>query len=56
MIFEHSPITLPKLERINRDGVRYYKHPHSDKEQTFVSITSVTSFLIVRFLRSGERE
>ena len=44
MIFEHSPITLPKLERINRDGVRYYKHPHSDKEQTFVSITSVTSF------------
>jgi genome maintenance exonuclease 1 len=44
MIFEHSFLTLPKLERINRDGIRYYRHPNSEIEQTFASITSVTSF------------
>jgi genome maintenance exonuclease 1 len=44
MIFEHCPIELQKLERINKDGIRYYKNPNNGSEQTFVSITSVTSF------------
>lgn len=44
MIFEHSILDVPKLERIQKDGVRYYRLPNSDLNQTFVSITSVTSF------------
>lgn len=44
MKFEHDFLQLPKLERIHRDGVRYYKLPDSDVEQLFVSVTSVTSF------------
>ena len=42
--FEHELIELPKLERVHRDGVRYYKIPNDDMEQVFVSITSITSF------------
>jgi len=44
MKFEHCLIELPKLERIHKDGTRFYKIPNSQIEQTFVSITSVTSF------------
>lgn len=44
MKFEHCLLELPKLQRIDKDGVRYYKIPDSDIEQLFVSITSVTSF------------
>ena len=44
MKFEHSFLTLPKLERVTIDGVRFYKHPNSEIEKTFASITSVTSF------------
>lgn len=44
MKFEHCLIELPKLERIDKNGVRYYKIPNSDEELLFVSITSVTSF------------
>lgn len=44
MIFEHSFLSLPKLERFTRDGIRFYKHPNSEIGQTFSSITSVTSF------------
>lgn len=44
MKFEHCLLELPKLERVHRDELRYYKIPNSDIEQTFVSITSVTSF------------
>lgn len=44
MTFEHCLLELPKLERIDRNGTRYYKVTGSDVEQLFVSITSVTSF------------
>lgn len=44
MKFEHCLLELPKLQRIDRDGRRYYKKADSDDEQAFVSITSVTSF------------
>lgn len=44
MIFNHSPLELPKIERVHRDGVRYYKLPDSDTDKLFVSITSITSF------------
>lgn len=44
MKFEHCLLELPKLERIDKNGTRYYKVKDSDVEQLFVSITSVTSF------------
>jgi genome maintenance exonuclease 1 len=44
MKFEHCILDLPKLERIDKNGTRYYKVTGSDVEQLFVSITSVTSF------------
>jgi genome maintenance exonuclease 1 len=44
MEFIHEFLELPKLERIHRDGVRYYFIPGDDEETKFVSITSVTSF------------
>lgn len=44
MKFEHCILELPKLERIDKNGTRYYKVTGSDVEQLFVSITSVTSF------------
>jgi genome maintenance exonuclease 1 len=37
-------MNLPKLEREEIDGVRYYKLPGEDKLSRLVSITSVTSF------------
>lgn len=61
MKFIHEFLELPKLERIHRDGVRYYKLPNSEKEQLFVSVTSVTSFYNREFfkkwrLKVGEEE
>jgi genome maintenance exonuclease 1 len=43
-MFNHIDISLPKLEREEIDGVRYYKLPGEDNLSRFVSITSVTSF------------
>lgn len=61
MKFEHCLLELPKLERIHKDGIRYYKVPNSTIEQTFVSITSVTSFFNQKIFkewrnRVGEEE
>lgn len=44
MIFNHINVNLPKLEREEIDGVRYYKIPGEDNLSRLVSITSVTSF------------
>jgi genome maintenance exonuclease 1 len=44
MTFNHINIDLPKLEREEIDGVRYYKVPGEDNLSRLVSITSVTSF------------
>jgi len=44
MTFNHMDMNLPKLEREEIDGVRYYKLPGEDKLSRLVSITSVTSF------------
>ena len=44
MKFQHCLLELPKLERVHRDDIRYYRIPNSDVEKLFVSITSVTSF------------
>ena len=44
MTFNHIDISLPKLEREQIDGVRYYKVPGEDNLSRLVSITSVTSF------------
>jgi genome maintenance exonuclease 1 len=43
-MFRHIDMNLPKLEREEIDGVRYYKLPGEDKLSRLVSITSVTSF------------
>ena len=43
-MFSHIDMNLPKLEREEIDGVRYYKLPGEDKLSRLVSITSVTSF------------
>lgn len=43
-MFKHIDMNLPKLEREEIDGVRYYKIPGEDKLSRLVSITSVTSF------------
>jgi genome maintenance exonuclease 1 len=42
-MFNHIDVNLPKLERENIDGVRYYKVPDEEKLLRLVSITSVTS-------------
>ena len=44
MTFNHISMNLPKLEREEIDGVRYYKLPGEDNLSRLVSITSVTSF------------
>lgn len=43
-MFNHVNMNLPKLEREEIDGVRYYKIPGEDNLSRLVSITSVTSF------------
>jgi len=43
-MFNHVSMNLPKLEREEIDGVRYYKIPGEDNLSRLVSITSVTSF------------
>jgi genome maintenance exonuclease 1 len=43
-MFNHIDMNLPKLEREEIDGVRYYRLPGEDKLSRLVSITSVTSF------------
>jgi genome maintenance exonuclease 1 len=43
-MFNHVEMNLPKLEREEIDGVRYYKVPGEDNLSRLVSITSVTSF------------
>ena len=43
-MFNHVDMNLPKLEREEIDGVRYYKLPGEDNLSRLVSITSVTSF------------
>lgn len=43
-MFNHVDMNLPKLEREEIDGVRYYKVPGEDNLSRLVSITSVTSF------------
>ena len=43
-MFNHLNMNLPKLEREEIDGVRYYKLPGEDNLSRLVSITSVTSF------------
>lgn len=43
-MFKHVSMNLPKLEREEIDGVRYYKLPGEDNLSRLVSITSVTSF------------
>ena len=43
-MFNHVEMNLPKLEREEIDGVRYYKIPGEDNLSRLVSITSVTSF------------
>lgn len=43
MIFNHVELDLPKLERENIDGVRYYKIKDGEELKRLVSITSVTS-------------
>ena len=43
-MFNHINMNLPKLEREEIDGVRYYKLPGEDNLSRLVSITSVTSF------------
>lgn len=43
-MFNHLNMNLPKLEREDIDGVRYYKIPGEDNLSRLVSITSVTSF------------
>lgn len=43
-MFNHVNMDLPKLEREEIDGVRYYKIPGEDNLSRLVSITSVTSF------------
>jgi genome maintenance exonuclease 1 len=43
-MFKHVDMNLPKLEREEIDGVRYYKIPGEDNLSRLVSITSVTSF------------
>lgn len=42
-MFNHIEVNLPKLERENIDGVRYYKVPDEEEFLRLVSITSVTS-------------
>ena len=42
-MFNHVPVSLPKLDRETIDGVRYYKVPDEDEFLKLVSITSVTS-------------
>ena len=42
-MFKHIELDLPKLERENIDGVRYYKVPDAEELLRLVSITSVTS-------------
>ena len=42
-MFTHVDMNLPKLEREEIDGVRYYKIPGEDNLSRLVSITSVTS-------------
>lgn len=42
-MFNHIELNLPKLERENIDGVRYYKVPGDDGFKKLISITSVTS-------------
>jgi hypothetical protein len=43
-MFNHVDMNLPKLEREEIDGIRYYKIPGEDNLSRLVSITSVTSF------------
>jgi len=43
-MFKHVNMNLPKLEREEIDGVRYYKLPGENNLSRLVSITSVTSF------------
>jgi genome maintenance exonuclease 1 len=42
-MFNHVELNLPKLERENIDGVRYYNVPGDDGLKKLISITSVTS-------------
>ena len=42
-MFKHIELDLPKLERENIDGVRYYKIPDGNELLKLFSITSVTS-------------
>lgn len=42
-LFEHLDLTVPKLERVTLDGLRYYKVPDFEEYKTFISVTSVTS-------------
>lgn len=43
-MFNHVSMNLPRLEREEIDGVRYYKLPGEDNLSRLVSITSITSF------------
>ena len=42
-MFNHVDIDLPKLQRENIDGVRFYKVPDNGDLLKLVSITSITS-------------
>ena len=55
-MFNHVELDLPKLSRETIDGVRYYSVPDEDELLKLVSITSVTSHSIERFLLTGEKE
>lgn len=44
MIFNHIDIPLPKLEREEVDGLRYYKVPGEDTLSRLISVTTITSF------------
>lgn len=40
-IFTHKPITVPKLIRVDKPGLRYYEHPRT--KHPFTSITTIIS-------------
>jgi genome maintenance exonuclease 1 len=42
--FDYEPLTLPKLNRIHKNGMRFYQEDNPQEFQTFISITTVTSF------------
>ena len=55
-MFNHIEVNLPKLERENIDGVRYYKVPDEEELLRLVSITSVTSHKNRQFLQTGVKK